>query len=67
MLERRLFIWHDFRQVLQQVASSNHKSLVQLVGFQVKVLTIQAEPALDVVEVEEGLLGCLDDPLFLHL
>ena len=67
MLECDLLIWHDLSQVLQQTASPNHEPLIQLVSLEVEFLVIHHKPALDVVEVKEGLLGRLDDPLLLHL
>lgn len=67
MFKRDLLIWHDLGQVLQQTASPNHEPFIQLVGLEVELLVIHHKPALDVVEVKEGLLGGLDDPLLLHL
>ena len=66
-LQRRLFVRHDLCQVLEQLEGANDEALVELVGLQVKGLPVHAEPVLDNLEVEEGLLGGLDDPLFLHL
>ena len=65
MLERHLLVRHDLGQVLQELASSDYEALLQLIGLQIEVLLCKVEPSLDESEVEEGLLGRLDDPLFL--
>ena len=65
MLERHLLVRHDLGQVLQKLASSDYEALLQLIGLQIEVLLCKVEPRLDESEVEEGLLGRLNDPLLL--